>query len=750
VRFFLYTFTVITLLFTSVSAVSAQTPTPKQATTPTPSLLPVLPTITITPVPCSDDKSIYPPNSECYPEVKAVEINISDYPLTCITAPNVIYKDTYTGDSAPFFIDINITHNFSEAALGSFGPSQNTIATTQSPDNLSKKYLFSGLFDKPYYSLENTPREAWRTYWRLLTARQQANVKAAYLKEIGKQQKNVTWHYTNKNGDLLETTAKELLDDLPDCLTKVPVCDDYVEKYTNLSKNLKLRYDTLQPFDFDNLRSYIVLGSQVIEENIPYLQAILSGISGEYGLFSHLTPSWAVNNQNEIATTTNESSLFQKIISRGAIISCSSPVKTASLPAPKTFSTPPTAGQTVRVPVTAKEIGHEPSVCGCTRSKAECAKLYCQYYTSEKTCKPGCTWKEGETEYELSGEATGLPLAVLNNPKVKQVTDMVLGNSDQKIPSFFRMLLPSFAKDPEKVLISAPSVGNTTNPEAVVNGGSSIIRENNLAQDSIHLLQSCWFLPSEGQSSSKCGKHQEEVGSCNGELMKQIVGNPPEPSSTATSYFSTYILPNLTDEVVTAYAAAETATGVPCEVLAGIHFEEGDNDPGKSLQDGSPLSGSLIDSAIRAGNELKGKVGGKITNLNALIQALSWYNGGGNSNCQDSSNCAAAASLDRCGLTVGCATDPSSCMCTSGFVPEPGSCRASCDPNSFPWTFSYNYCPTQTTGFDDPYVTNWWQSPQHNTMYLLYQYDCTRTRPLVHVRPGSLTVALSAFFYEMK
>jgi hypothetical protein len=266
----------------------------------------------------------------------------------------------------------------------------------------------------------------------------------------------------------------------------------------------------------------------------------------------------------------------------------------------------------------------------------------------------------------------------------------------------------------------------------------------------MHLLQNCWVVPGDLQNSPRCDlslSPEASTSACTGEAFKKIVDNPDRPSSAGENYFNSFINPNLTPEVITAYSEAEKQTGVPCEVLAGIHFKEGGNSPDQDLQSGAPLAGrSLIQSAIQAAEELKAKAGGDIVSLEQLIMALSYYNGGGNRNCQagGSNSC---APTDRCGQTVACTVDVNACRCVGS--PEPGSCRANC-PNGFPYQFSYPYCSPISTGYDDPYVTNLWKSPMHDQMYILYMYDCTQTKPYVDSRPGTLTVAISLFLQETK
>lgn len=184
---------------------------------------------------------------------------------------------------------------------------------------------------------------------------------------------------------------------------------------------------------------------------------------------------------------------------------------------------------------------------------------------------------------------------------------------------------------------------------------------------------------------------------CDGKLFKSL--NPPGATTDkAKGYFETYIKPKLTPDLMNVYALAEKATGVPCEVLAGVHFEEGDNNPNQSLQNGGPLNGTLLASAIQAGDEIKAKVGGKISSWNQMITALSRYNGGGNSNC---------------GVAPG----------YTGPCPPP-------------------------EGIDDVYPTAW-IDPQHLVMFLIYCSDYTQCSPYPEViRPGVLPVAVELYNSE--
>lgn len=200
-------------------------------------------------------------------------------------------------------------------------------------------------------------------------------------------------------------------------------------------------------------------------------------------------------------------------------------------------------------------------------------------------------------------------------------------------------------------------------------------------------------------------------GKCDGQLFGKLIEGTSfaESSQKGQDYFTNDIKTRLTPELMNTYAAAEKATGVPCEILAGIHFVEADNNPDGSLVSGrkigtpEPDAGgkvfkTLLETATYAGEHLKGKVGGKIGDAATAITALSRYNGGGNSNCQ----------------------------------------------SGYPYPIPYGGCPRAFEGEDDPYPTSFLDN-KHDSMYLLYCADYTACVPAIFERPGSFTVALNVY-----
>lgn len=200
-------------------------------------------------------------------------------------------------------------------------------------------------------------------------------------------------------------------------------------------------------------------------------------------------------------------------------------------------------------------------------------------------------------------------------------------------------------------------------------------------------------------------------GVCDGRLFAKLLETSKYETTLpkGEEYFNTYIKGNLTPELMNVYAETEKQTGVPCEILAGMHYVEIGNSPDGSLVSGrkigtpEPDAGgriftSLIETAIYSGHHLMNKVGGSIPDMETMITALSRRSGGGNSNCQQ----------------------------------------------GYPYPIPYSNCPRQFEGEDDPYPVNWLEQ-KYDTMYLLYCADNTACEPKIWERPGVITVALNVY-----
>ena len=703
------------------------TPTPNPYVTPTinpqatPTPLPTLPPIQSTGQPCSSlgKNNIYPPNSSCYSEVKDIQANIAQYPLTCISAPEAIYRSTITGLSAPSIVTVDLVSNLSEATLGFLGPDSDTISSVN-PDQIAKKYLFNGLFDRPNYSKEEMPRELFRTYWRVLNSQVQANLKAIFLEASHTQSTKLNYYYLDKDLNRQETDTVSLFNELPSCLKRYPVCDDYIKRYSSLSENTKIRYDTLLPFDFDNSRGYLALNGNISKESISYLTAILNGIQGNNGLLNFYTPSSLIRSSAGYITIPSsiESTLYPNIIATDLFSSCIVPDRTTTATAPKTYPVAPSLTQTISIPVQSQLVSSKHSECTCDLANPPCPYSCGHYDDNQDICEIlGCIYTPGENTYELTGRSTGRHITVFNNPLVKSLNDIVIGSGQTGESNYYRMMTPSFAPAVEKISISAPvSSVETSNPNVTVNNGSSsVFREDGLAQTAMHLLQNCWLVPGDQQSSSKCGSGSPAIGSC------QLSEVPLTGACSKTGFSSfavgtpyTNSTPTVSPELSAVYAEAEKQTGVSCVILAALHYMEAANDPCRSLisgrkigeaepDNGGAVYATLLETAIAAGEEFAGKLSAARANypgasdFQALVTAFSYYNGGGNANCR---------------------SDPPSSL--------------------------YGHCPALFFGEDDPYPLSWYDQ-KHSSMYLRCLTDGNCTSSVPFKRPGAYTVALSYY-----
>jgi len=204
------------------------------------------------------------------------------------------------------------------------------------------------------------------------------------------------------------------------------------------------------------------------------------------------------------------------------------------------------------------------------------------------------------------------------------------------------------------------------------------------------------------------------TGKCTPDKFEGIIADStwksaPSNVTSIVTNSAMFVGGQLNPKLEEVYAKVSEETGVPCEVLAGHHFEEATTcftatgNPEKcSVANGGPVAeqGGLEATAKSAAN---GLLRHPIGNTEQLITAISNFNGGGNSNCQ-----------------VG-----------------------------FPAPIPYNNCPRQFQGEDDPYAINLVDG-RHTNMFLLYCGDflpCLPPKPYGNDRPGVFPVALAVHEY---
>lgn len=296
-----------------------------------------------------------------------------------------------------------------------------------------------------------------------------------------------------------------------------------------------------------------------------------------------------------------------------------------------------------------------------------------------------CTFEAYEYGVCNKGVTINLGTAT-ETPQIEEIWERLVGGP----ASIFKKIFPKIGKGTDfGAILDIPGSSKVTYT-GDVNQTSEVYFPHLGGMDEYLLTGIQTLLRPKGYGEQISWGSPDEITSCGTGLKK--LSPPGSSTSKASDYFKRYIKPKLTDKLMDIYAQAEKKTGVPCEVLAGVHHMEGSNNLNQSLQNGGALSGSLLQSAIQAGNEIKAKVGGKISNWNQLITALSRYNGGGNRNC---------------GRGLG----------YTGPCPPP-------------------------EGIDDPYPTAWLDS-RHLEMWLIYCADHTQCTPYPPFeRPGALSVAI--------
>jgi len=329
---------------------------------------------------------------------------------------------------------------------------------------------------------------------------------------------NHTITYYNDKGQEKTTTAKDLAKKLPLCLRTTPVCKNYQQKYLDLDDDTRAAYDALLPFNFDNTQSYLLLANTILEEHIPFLEAIEDGVNDRrLGLAYILSPSWAQSAIKKDLTKIKPGTITASDLLEYSGYSCS-PVTNKDLlgyvDAPLTNPTtlqgqqPANLNQSItftNLEQTGKEkVGTNHSCQGA---------YYCSSLTSESSCLQysGCSWSSKPIyEYTYTAHGQGDPIIVLNSPLITNITNSLVSGAN----SLFKMLLPSYAQEPETRLIDAPTsdfVATSDQPNSsvsvVTSDGSNtmpIYRESNLAQDSICTLQNKWLIPDGLQRDYVC------------------------------------------------------------------------------------------------------------------------------------------------------------------------------------------------------------------------------------------------------
>ncbi|MEK7064029.1 MAG: hypothetical protein AAB973_00265 [Patescibacteria group bacterium] len=288
------------------------------------------------------------------------------------------------------------------------------------------------------------------------------------------------------------TKLSSLMGSLPGCLTSYPVCKDAIGVYAALDPDTRIKYDALIPFNQDNLRGY--LGLRYIEpvdrqtdvgiltEGLPYIQSIKEALNDpSFGIVNALSPGWLNAARVNQSTSENYITPQQEKNNRGVIervadkvkqiwgsdtkeddpernqLGCYLHEKGTTLPAPTTypkdFPVSPSKSeweiqsepfskslyQFIRVPVETKETPNSEKCIIRNKFGVEIGRG--THYVTTVLKGPG---SRPENSYIVSN--IGRSIAVLNNPKMTDISTLISEPKNNANYSLTAMMLPDFAE----------------------------------------------------------------------------------------------------------------------------------------------------------------------------------------------------------------------------------------------------------------------------------------------------------------
>lgn len=285
---------------------------------------------------CYYDGNLTRPGGTCKSRVPYVHSALEQYAPQCTLTPQGSLSRTSCGipptitnlpNDPQEYMDVRLLVNYSQLQLGGLGP-DHTAWRSIPIDNLARGYPYNALADKPLSVTEDTPKEAFRTWWRLLSLRQQIEAKAEFFQRFRIQDPPIfdSEFAYSQGGSTKTYTISELESALPSCLKHFPVpnkCRETItfggqrlsayrhtpeDVYHNLPETTRAMYDAFLPFDFDNVRGYLALQYKdptdflsgedrnragVIADNLPYIQALVDILSNKIGgILTALSPQW--------------------------------------------------------------------------------------------------------------------------------------------------------------------------------------------------------------------------------------------------------------------------------------------------------------------------------------------------------------------------------------------------------------------------------------------------------------------------
>lgn len=361
------------------------------------------------------------------------------------------------------------------------------------------------------------------------------------------------------------TKLSSLMNSLPGCLSSYPVCLDASFVYTALDPDTKIKYDALIPFNQDNLRGYLGLNYiepvekrtnvGILTEGLPYIETIKEVLDDpSFGILSALSPDWV--NAARLGQSTSENYITPQqeknnkgVIERVAqkasqiwpsdtneddpkknVLGCFLHEKGVALPAPTTYPKdfpihiakpewrivsepfPKNLYQFLRVPV--KTIETERSDKCIIRNKFGIEIGRGTYYETRVIAGPG-----GRDSGSYLVSNIGRSIAVLNNPKMTDISTLISEPKGDTNYSITAMMLPGFAK-PTAPYINTPLLASGASYDSTIyvytdpatsdtakagktNSTSGLIaRKGGQAHIDLCLFRNFWLRPSGLQNST--------------------------------------------------------------------------------------------------------------------------------------------------------------------------------------------------------------------------------------------------------
>jgi len=368
------------------------------------------------------------------------------------------------------------------------------------------------------------------------------------------------------------TSLSSLMNRLPSCLTSFPVCNDAVSVYAALDPDTRIKYDALIPFNQDNLRGYLALryiepvdkqtDVGILTEGLPYIESIKEALNDpSFGIINALSPGWLNAARSRQSTSENYITPDQEKNNRGVIErvadkakqiwagdlkeddpltyppGCYLHKKGTTLPAPTTYPRdfnineakpewqvnsepfPKSLYQFLRVPVKTTETQNSDKCIIKDKFGREIGRGT-HYATTVIKTDPnnsGTTRGDGYLTSDI-----GRSIAVLNNPKMTDISRLISEPKNDTNYSLNAMILPAFAKQTtpyvnNPLLAPGASYDSTiyyytdaaTQDSAQAGGSQStaglIARKGGQAHTDLCVLRNFWLRP----SGSQLGKPED-------------------------------------------------------------------------------------------------------------------------------------------------------------------------------------------------------------------------------------------------